>query len=349
MKKNMALLIVDDEGRIIKSIQRQLRNENFTIHTAQSGKDGLAILAQNDIGVVVSDLMMPEMNGVQFLEKVKHINPDAVQIMLTGNASLNSSLEAINRLQIYGYLTKPWSDLELRSVLYRAFEHYRLVTENKRLQALTSEQNQTLKRVNDDLERSVKHRTLLLEEALEEGILMLAKAAEKKDNHADTHIFRVQALTLDICKVMGLPDKETQRIGLFSMVHDIGKLHIPDTILEQHDALTEQDREILNNHTIAGERILGVKPFYKIAREITRSHHEHWDGSGFPDGLKQNAIPLAARIVAVADGYDELTHYGPYKDAWTRARLIQEIQDGSGTKYDPDVVYAFIETQKESR
>ncbi len=343
---NQTLLIVDDEPRVATSLERMLRKEGYTIHMAQSGKEGLNLLEAHDVGVVLSDFMMPEMNGVAFLEQAKKKKPDLVEILITGHASLENAVSAINQLHLYGYVKKPWDMEDLKSTLRRAFEHYNLVVQNRMLLKITAEQNQKLKELNEDLEKLVRRRTLLLDEAVEESIAMLATAAEAKDDDTGAHIYRILDMTLDICNALGLTVEETDKISRFSILHDVGKIYVPDSILGKPGPLSEKEWEVMRNHTLAGEKILGVKPFYQIARQIARSHHENWDGSGYPDGLSGSAIPLPARIVAVADVFDALTHKRPYKDAWSRERTFLEMTNLSGKKFDPDILAVFKEIQQ---
>ena len=345
MDTHSGLLIVDDEKNILHTLQRLLQNEGYPIFTAESGKDGLEILAKENIGVVASDLMMPEMNGVKFLEKVSEVKPDAVQILLTGHASLDVAIEVINRLGLFCFIVKPWKTEILKSDICRAFEQFRLVSENKRLYRLTVEQNTQLADLNQTLEERVKIRTQLLEEAVDETIFILARIAEKKDNHVEGHIYRVSALVFDLCKELGMNDEDSQKISLFSLVHDIGNVTVKEAVLNKTDPLTDKERKKFQSHTLAGEEILGVKPFYQTARQIARSHHEYWDGSGYPDQLRRRDIPLAARIVTIADEFDSLVHGGTTKGKAAVFEALTEIRLSSGIKFDPKVTEAFIRMQ----
>ncbi|MFO8049853.1 MAG: response regulator [Desulfosudaceae bacterium] len=349
MEKNNKLLIVDDEERVLSSLKRLLQNEGYEVFTAASGRLGLDILNRETIGVVVSDLMMPEMDGIEFLGKSAAINKDVVQILLTGHASLDTALEAINRLGLFGFTVKPWNNLVLISDINRAFEKYNLVMENKRLFELTEKQNRQLREMNESLEEQVKNRTQLLNEAVDECVLMLARAAEAKDDQAQGHIHRIYNQVFELCKAMDMTNEKAERISLFSMVHDIGKLRISDSILERGSDLTAAEETVRQSHTLLGEEMLGVKPFYKTAREIVRSHHEKWDGSGYPDGLQGEEIPLAARIVAVVDTVEALTHKEPYKEAWDQARVWQELKNIAGSKLDPGIVEIFLKIQSEKK
>lgn len=342
---NRALLIVDDEQNVISSLNRQLRHDGYTIYAANSGSAGLELLKKNDIGVVLSDQVMPEMDGVAFLEAVKQQKPDTVRMLLTGQGSLKNAMAAINRSQIFGYLTKPWSPEVLNGTIAGAFEHYNLTVENKRLQQLTEKQNQQLSHINENLENLVRKRTFQLEEAVREGVVMLAVAAEAKDDDTGEHIHRIQGLARDICAGLGMPSEESEQISFFSIMHDVGKIHIPDSILQKPGPLTAEEWEVMQTHCIAGEKILGNKPFYQTAREIARSHHERWDANGYPDGLRGESIPLAARIVSVADVFDALTNERPYKSAWPVKEALAEMKTLSGKAFDPKILNVFIGLQ----
>ena len=337
------LLVVDDEPNVIRSLKRELRHEEYNIRSANSGMDGLDLLKSNNIGVVVSDQMMPEMDGITFLESARQLNPDMVRILLTGHSSLKNAVAAINRSQIFAYLTKPWSSDALKGTLSSAFEHYNLVVENKRLQKLTHEQNDKLKLMNENLEELVRKRTFQLEEAVQEGVVMLALAAEAKDDDTGEHINRIRSLTHDICMGLNMSSEEADGISFFSIMHDVGKIHISDRILKNTGpSLSDEDWVIMKTHCVEGEKILGNKSYYKIARTIARSHHERWDGTGYPDGLKGESIPLAARIVTVADVYDALIHERSYKPAWPIEKAITEMKSLSGELFDPKVLNAFL-------
>lgn len=339
---NQSLLIVDDEPHIINSLKRQLRRENYSIYSANLAKAGLKFLKENDVGVVISDLMMPEMDGITFLETVKQIKPDVVRILLTGHGTLKNAMDSINRSQVFGYLTKPWSPEIISGTIESAFQHYNLLLENKRLQKLTEKQNKQLNIVNENLENLVHERTLELEEAVREGVIMLALAAEAKDDDTGEHIHRIQQTTCDICIAMGMSSQESEQIAFFSIMHDVGKIHVPDSILQKPGKLSVEEWVVMQAHCIAGEKILGNKPFYRIAREIARSHHERWDGNGYPDGLKKDSIPLPARIVTVADVFDALTHERPYKKAWPIEEALAEMKSLSGKIFEPEILELFL-------
>jgi response regulator RpfG family c-di-GMP phosphodiesterase len=339
---NSALLIVDDDPLVLKSLNRAFRGEGYAVQTAGSGMAGLEKLDCHDIGVVVSDRMMPEMDGIEFLETVRARHPDIVRILLTGHASLDSTIDAINRGQLFGFLLKPWSDELLKKTIGRAFDQFHLLRENKRLQRLTEEQNRQLYESNAGLERAVQGRTAELNAAVQEGILMLVKAAEAKDDDTGHHVQRIRSMTEAVCAALGFSEDETERMGLASTMHDIGKIHVPDFILRKPGSLSAEEWAVMKNHTRDGEAILGHQPFYRTARAIARSHHERWDGGGYPDGLKGENIPLAARIVTVVDVFDALTHSRPYKTAWPKQVALEEMKRLAGTVFDPRILAVFL-------
>lgn len=339
---NNNLLIVDDEPMITESLKRLFRKQPYTVFCAGSAAEGLELFKKNAIGVVLSDLQMPEIDGLTFFEEIRKIDTSAIQVLISGKATLYHAIEAINRLQLFSCITKPWDDSELIQIIKNAFQIYNIKKEHQKLLEINEKQNIELKELNAELENKVRMRTIDLEEAIHEGIVLLANAAEVKDKFTGDHIHRILSLTYDICIEIGLSTENAQKISLFSMVHDVGKLTIPDEILNKPGVLTKQEWELIESHTTAGEAILGDKPFYKTAREIARSHHENWDGTGYPDGLKGKEIPLCARIVALADVFDALVNERPYKEAWAFEKTIQEMKSLSGKKFQPELLEAFL-------
>jgi putative two-component system response regulator len=347
-RPNRDLLLVDDEAHILSSLVRALRKDGYCIHTADSGQKGLAIAQKVDLGVVVSDQMMPGMDGVTFLERLREIQPDTERILLTAYASLDNAVDAINRSWIFRYLTKPWNPEDLQQTIAKAFSAHNLRRENRFLVHLTRRQNSELQELNENLEGLVEERTRQLEEAVQEGVLMLAKAAEARDDDTGSHIHRIRSASTRLALAAGVPQHEAHEMGFFSMMHDIGKVHVPDCILQKKGPLTDEEFVTMQGHCVAGETILGDKPFYAVARRIARSHHERWDGSGYPDGLAGDRIPLEARIVAIVDVFDALTHARPYKEAWPQAEAMDEMQRLAGRHFDADLLGRFVQLIKEN-
>jgi putative two-component system response regulator len=230
----------------------------------------------------------------------------------------------------------------LTTDLRRAQEHlqsqYDAVTD---LSDTILEQARALKNHASVLEDRVQHRTQELEEAHREAIYMLAAASEAKDGVTGDHVRRVEGLTARLALAMGVSSRAAERMGRAAVLHDVGKLHVPDDILKKPGPLSDAERAVMQQHTTAGEQILPDRPFYAQARHIARSHHENWDGTGYPDGLRGGDIPLAARLVHLADVFDALTHDRPYKLAWREAEAVAYIQAQAGKMFDPETVQAF--------
>jgi putative two-component system response regulator len=343
MIKNNTLLIVDDEENIINNLKRELSGERYDIFSAGSAKEGLELLRGLEAGVLLSDRLMPGMDGVEFLNLVRDQYPDVVRVLLTDHGTSHSAADSHCYSSLFGCLTKPWNPEELKRTLSMAFEHCNLLKENRYLQKLTRGQNKPIAQINADLENGINERTRQLQETIREGVIILAGAGEAREDSTGGHILRIRGVTQKICKGLGLPPGEIEEISFFSMLHDVGKIHIADRILLKLGPLTDEEFETMKKHTLIGEKILGKRPFYATAREIARNHHEHWDGTGYPDGLKGEAIPLPARIVAVADVFDALTHDRHYKKAWPVATAINDMRLLSGRQFDPEVMGAFLD------
>jgi len=215
---------------------------------------------------------------------------------------------------------------------------YRIVTE---LSNTILDQALDLRDANADLETRVRQRTQDLHEANLDTILMLAIASEAKDQDTGRHVRRIQRLAELIAIELGSDPKTADAIGYAAVLHDVGKMHVPDHILQKPGPLTPDERAIMQQHTITGERIIVDKPFFTRSRRIARSHHENWDGSGYPDGSRKDETPLEARIVHLADVYDALTSVRCYKPAWDQRQAADTIIESEGKMFDPDVVRAF--------
>jgi PAS domain S-box-containing protein/putative nucleotidyltransferase with HDIG domain len=198
-----------------------------------------------------------------------------------------------------------------------------------------------LKHYSEKLEERVRQRTLELHEAHMEAIYMLAVAAEAKDQDTGHHVRRIQHYTRLLAEAVGLSSGESEAVGYSAILHDVGKIHIPDRILTKPGPLDDNERAQMQQHTVVGERILSRAAFFERARRIARSHHENWDGSGYPDGLAGQAIPIEARIVHVADVYDALTTQRVYKQPWPSDEALDAIIIERSRMFDPEMVDAF--------
>jgi HD-GYP domain-containing protein (c-di-GMP phosphodiesterase class II) len=250
---------------------------------------------------------------------------------------------------ISGLFTQVFQDLVLNRKLKQTQDA--LTSHNKIMADLGDvviEQARQLKRHAEDLEQRVRERTADLDEANADAIFMLALASEQKDQTTGDHIRRVELLTRRLARRMGFTDSASLAVGRAAILHDVGKLHIPDAILQKPARLTEEERALMQQHAAAGERILADRPAFAAARRIARSHHEDWAGTGYPDGLAGHAIPIEARIVHAVDVYDALVSSRPYKEAWSPEAALDHLTSQTGTMFDPDVIAAFRAMIRES-
>lgn len=351
------LLFVDDEANILSSLKRLFRPLGYRIFTAESGKAGLEILEQEKVELVISDMRMPEMTGAQFLEQVRAKWPETVRILLTGYADMTSTIDAINKGQIYRYISKPWEDNDITITVRQALERKRLERETERLKALTLKQNEELKELNASLEDKVKARTEEIRQTV--GFLELAHEKLKKSFITSVKMFsnlmemrggamaghsrRVAEVARTIAVRMGLKDTEINDLMVAALLHDIGKIGLPDGIISKpFSALGSEERLEYIKHPVKGQMALMELEQFKDAAALIRAHHERFDGKGYPDGLSGMTIPLGARILALASDYDALQNGTLTTTPMKEAEARQYLKEGRGTRYDPQVVDAFL-------
>lgn len=352
------LLLVDDEPSILSALRRLLRSKGYAIHTAESGKAGLEILEREPVDLVISDMRMPEMDGARFLEQVRKRWPTTIRILLTGYADVTSTIEAINCGEIYRYIAKPWDDNDLLLIVRDALERQRLVNENSRLLSLTQAQNEELKDLNANLEAKVRQRTAEIEQInsflnlandrLKQNFLVSIKVfsglMELRGGAVAGHSRRVADLCRKLAVQLDVDPKEQQDIFVAGLLHDIGKIGFPDALLAKPvSRMNGDDLGIYRRHVIAGESALMPLDELKDVAKIIRSHHERFDGQGFPDGLAGLNIVRGARILSVVNDYD-----GLQIGTLAEKRMGQEeaktlLVQSRGKRYDPQIVDAFIE------
>lgn len=356
-KTQATLLFVDDEANILSALKRLFHSSGYRILTAESGTAGLDILEREKVDLIISDMRMPEMSGVQFLEQARARWPDSVRILLTGYADITSTIDAINKGQIYRYISKPWEDHDMILLVRQALERKELEQEKKRLDALTQRQNAELKELNSSLEQKVQDRTAelrqtmdflnLAHEKLKKGFLtsihVFSNLIELREGVAAGHSRRVADLARKIALRMGLSELETQDVLIAGLLHDIGKFALPDKLLQKpFGALTSEERAEVVKHPVLGQATLMALEQLKEAAKLIRSHHERFDGIGYPDGLIGTAIPLGARILALANDYDALQIGTLASKRMSAAEAGSFIEGERGKRYDPKVVNAFL-------
>lgn len=351
------LLFVDDEANILSSLRRLFRPLGYRIFTAGSGAQGLEIMEREAIDLVVSDMRMPEMNGAQFLEQVNKRWPETVRMLLTGYAEIGATIDAINKGHIYRYISKPWEDNDIVLAVRHALRQKQLERENRGLEELTRRQNEELRELNANLEEKVKARTEELRqtvgflevahEKLKQGfvtsIRVFSNLVEMRGGAIAGHSRRVAELSRAIARQMEMQETDVQDVFLAALLHDVGKIGFPDYLLEKPFAsLTGEERTEVMKHPVKGQTALMALEQLHGAAKLIRSHHEHFDGLGYPDKLVGLEIPLGARIIALANEYDAAQSGTLLSKRLKQADAVLYIQEGRGRRYDPAVVDAFM-------
>ncbi len=350
------LLFVDDEQNILASLKRLFRPLGYTIHTANGGAEGLSVLEKEPVDVVVSDMRMPDMDGAQFLEQVATRWPDTVRILLTGYADIASTVAAVNKGGIWKYINKPWDDTDLKQSVHNALERKFLVDENRRLEQLTRKQNEALRELNTGLEAKVAARVSEIQQMMDQldlthetlkksyaqSVKVFSSLIEMRERNGRGHARRVAELAQKLAEKLGMSNADMQDVGYASLLHDIGKIALPDKLLATpFSELQPTERLEVLKHPVIGQGVLmTLEPLQETGRLI-RSHHELWDGHGYPDGLSGEKIPLGARILAVASDYDALQLGSLTATRMTPKNAHDFIVKNSGKRYDPKVVAAF--------
>jgi putative nucleotidyltransferase with HDIG domain len=322
-------LVVDDEPGVRRSLARMLQAQGFQCFEASTGLEALELLERiGDTPLIVSDMRMPELDGIGFLEAVRRRYPDTSVIMLTGLSDTTTAVDCLH-LGAADFLLKPISMNELQARVARALEKRALVLQNRYYQ--------------ENLERRVHEQAQRIQELFLQGVQMLARALEAKDAYTRGHSIRVSRYAVATARRMGFQGVLLDGIRLGGELHDIGKIGTRESVLHKPGSLTAEEFRQISEHPILGERMLSP-----LAREspdvlrIVRSHHERLDGRGFPDGLRGERIPVEARIVAVADAFDAMTTRRPYRDSRPPDQAMAELRRVAGTQLDPEAVEAFV-------
>ena len=332
------ILIVDDEIEITE-ILADLLSADYECLKAGSAEDALARLRDSEFQLVISDITMPGMSGLEMIPHIKEQTPDTVVVMISGMQTVESAIGAL-RLGAFDYLMKPFDLRQVEAVVKRALEHYELVVAKQRYE--------------NHLEELVEQRTAELDRALNslEGayrstLKALTAALETRDSETHGHSERVVTYSLRLGREYGLNSAEMKSLEFGSLLHDIGKIGVPDSILRKPAKLTEEEWVRMREHPLHGQQILRGIEFLQGASRVVAQHHEKWDGTGYPLGLRNEEIDICARIFAVADAFDAITSDRVYRRGKPYEAAAQELDDWAGRQFDPKVVEAFHRVPKE--
>ena len=322
-------LIVDDEPRLRQVLVHLMRTDGFTCLEAGNGEEALAHLAQYPVTLVMSDLRMPKMDGLELLRRVRGRWPDTAVVMITAVSDVEVAVSCL-AIGAMDYLTKPFHLEEVRARVAQALEKRRLVMENRGYQ--------------ESLQEKVAVQARRLEELFLASVQSLAEALEVKDPYTRGHSIRVSHYSVVIARELGLEGELLRHIELGGHVHDIGKIGVREDVLNKPGKLTDAEYEHIMTHPVVGWRILApLLADTPVALHIVRSHHERFDGRGVPDRLAGEQIPFEARIAAVADSFDAMTSDRPYRpDGMTLEASMTELVRCSGMQFDPTIVAAMV-------
>lgn len=356
-KSPATLLFVDDEPNILKALRRLFRGNEYVIHMAEGGEEGLKILSEHPIDLVISDMRMPYMDGTEFLTQVAERWPDTIRILLTGFADLESTIAAINKGKIFCYCSKPWEDNELKFTVNNAIEQKRLREERQRLMTIISNQNAELKELNEHLEEKVQKRTAQLRQSLNkideshealqkqftETVKAFNRSIEMRPGIKSGQSKYVAEHARNLAMRLGMNDDEVKDVLYAGLLSQLGKMSLPDHLLQQAlFKMTMLERKRYLSHAQEGWRLLQGIERLKNAAELILMQYERLDGSGEPHGYEGNQIPLGARILAVVRDYicylDGFFTGKPMSVADAQERLQQK----KNIHYDPQVIDAFL-------
>lgn len=342
------ILVVDDDDGIRQLLVSQIKAVGYPCRSAVNGEEALDLaVVEPRPSLVVSDVQMPGLSGIELLQKLKQLDPHLQVVMVSGHHDMAVVRQAL-RDGAYDYLIKPFELEELANTVDRALQHYHLLKQNEAY------------RLN--LEKMVEAQTREILETRDLSLITLAKLAESRDNDTGLHLERMSEYSRRLAVEVGrsgaygdlVTDDFIHQLHRSSALHDIGKVGIPDAILLKPAALTEAEFSVMQQHTtIGGDTLRSViethagHTFLVMAMEIAYSHHERWDGGGYPNGLRESQIPIAARIVTLADAYDAITSQRPYKQAFDHEEAVRRIVRDRGLHFDPVLVDAFLECHED--
>ena len=304
------VLFVDDEQNILNAVKRLFMSDTIDVLTASTALEGMELMKRNTVAVIVSDNMMPGMNGIAFLEWTKTVSPDSVRILMTGYADLHSAIESINRGEVFRFVTKPWNDTELSQIVLDSIDRYKIVS-------------------------SIKS-------ADEAKLLSLAQTIELKDPYTKGHCERVATYALMLADGMDLSDVMKKNIKYGSWLHDCGKIGVPEIILNKPSELDDEQFATMKKHSRWGAVVAKTAQLPEPVVNIALYHHERFNGEGYPLGLKGINIPLEARVVAIADAFDAMTSDRPYRKKLSKEEAIAVITKSKSSSFDPALVDIFV-------
>ena len=328
------VLLIDDDGQVREVLRQIFRAAGFECLLASNGAEGLSLFRSARPVLVVTDLKMPILDGIGVLTGIQEADPDAAVMVLTGAPDVKTAIDSL-KLGAYDFIMKPVNVDELLIAAERALERRQLLLERRQYQQLLE---QRVEEATHDLRRAYEQ----LQETYRATLETLGAALDSRDVGTEAHSRRVHGYAMATAQVYGVPTEDLVDLAHGVLLHDIGKIGIPDHILLKPGPLTPGEWETMRRHPEIGKRLIEKIPFLKGAVPIVYCHHERWDGTGYPQSLKGEEIPLGARIFMVVDAFDAMTFDRPYSKAIAFEAAKAEIERCGGSHFDPAVVQAFL-------
>ena len=335
------ILIVDDDRQVREVLHQIFLGANYKCLLANDGHEGLEGFRASRPPLTVTDLKMPVMGGIELLQHIRQEDPDAAVIVLTGAADVKTAIASL-QLGAYDFIMKPVNVDELLIAADRALERRQLLLERRQYQEL-------LERRVVEATHDLEHAYRQLQDTYRTTLEALGSALDTRDVGTESHSRRVHGYAMATAREYGVPEKDLADLAHGVLLHDIGKIGIPDAILLKPGPLSADEMSIMKTHAAIGARTLMMvyrqypsNAYIAMGMEIARSHHERWDGRGYPDGLAGEAIPLSARIMSLVDVYDALCSDRCYKKAVPKEAALAMIQEGAGTQFDPRLARLFV-------
>jgi putative two-component system response regulator len=316
------IMVVDDDLSNLRLLERLFR-QDYQVVSAASGMEALKLLEQHDVAVIITDQRMPDISGLELLKRTAESRPFMVRIILTGYTDVESLVDSINCGYVYKFLTKPLKNYDLRLTVTRALEHHEAIKSRHELEVTKTRLTEKLNGVMNGFVRA------------------MVAAMEARDRYAHGHARRVSHYSMAIGKRLNLDNNSLEQLSLAAFFHDLGKIGTPDTLLSKRGALTENEASLVKLHVERGSRMLASIPGMEEIAAAVLHHHEHYDGSGYPEGLFSELIPLASRIISVANTYDQLTDPRPFSEVYNHEAAIGQLKAGAEKEFDSQVVRAF--------
>lgn len=330
---NKEVMVVDDEPSVRDIVTRGLSLHGYSCVAAAASGEALSLMERSPVAVIISDINMPGQSGFWLLQQVKRRWPDTGVIMLTAVDETQSAINCLTQ-GADNYIIKPINLRELAVAVGKVLEKRRLIIENREYQ-------RTLELLVEERTNDLRKTISQLRHSYDMTLQALVASLDAREHETGNHSQRVSMYAIVLAKLMGMRSRKLESISKGALLHDIGKLGIPDSILLKPGELTSGEWDLMKTHPVIGYNILKDIDFLQPALEIVLNHHEQYDGTGYPSGIKGEAIPLAARIFFVVDAFDTMTIDRCYHKAVSFKEALEEIKRCSGTQFDPGVVECF--------